>query len=291
LTSELEAEYHLALERAVRAGHDLLARGGSSLDAVTAAVIVLEDDPLFNAGHGAVFNAEGQHELDAAIMDGANLKAGAVAGLKRARNPILAARAVMEKTRHVLLVAEGADAFAESQGLEMVSPNYFYTESRWHSLTRMQERLRAGEMNSPVSDQDKHGTVGAVALDAAGNLAAATSTGGMTHKMVGRIGDTPIIGAGTYADNSTCAVSCTGDGEYFIRLAVAHEIASRIRYLGESMQVATAYVVMQALPALGGEGGVIAVDRGGNIAMPFNTSGMYRAAIDGDGRLTVGIHR
>lgn len=291
LTSELEADYHRALERAVRAGHDVLAGDGASLDAVTAAVIVLEDDPLFNAGHGAVFNAEGQHELDAAIMDGSNLKAGAVAGLKRARNPILAARAVMEKTRHVLLAAEGADAFAESQGLEMVSPNYFYTESRWRSLTRMQERLRVGEMNSPISDQDKHGTVGAVALDAAGNLAAATSTGGMTHKMVGRIGDTPIIGAGTYADNSTCAVSCTGDGEYFIRLAVAHEIASRIRYLGESMQVATAYVVMQALPALGGEGGVIAVDRGGNIAMPFNTSGMYRAAIDADGLLTVGIHR
>ena len=284
-----EADYLSALERAAYAGHHLLASGGSSLDAVTAAVLVLEDDPLFNAGHGAVFNASGEHELDAAIMDGNTLQAGCVAGLRRARNPVLVARAVMEKTPHVLLVAQAADAFAEAQGLNIVAPEYFHTENRRQAFTRMRERFNFGEA-TPLDDADRHGTVGAVALDAAGNLAAATSTGGYTHKMAGRVGDSPIIGAGTYADNATCAVSCTGDGEYFIRLAVAHEIASRMRYLKESLDDAARQVVREQLSRLGSSGGLLAIDGQGRIAMSFNTSGMYRAAIDVHGKFRVGIY-
>jgi beta-aspartyl-peptidase (threonine type) len=290
MTPEREHAYRVALEQSVNAGHAVLARGGSSLDAVTAAVLVLEDSPLFNAGKGAVFNAEGEHELDAAIMDGASRKAGAVAGLQRARNPILVARAVMEKTSHVMLSGAGAEAFAESQGLEIVSPDYFYTEGRWNALKKMQERLRQGGAGA-VSDEDKHGTVGAVALDQAGNVAAATSTGGHTHKMVGRVGDSPVIGAGTYADNATCAISCTGDGEFFIRLCLSHEIASRMRYRGESLQQAAEHVVMKELTAMGGTGGLLAIDARGNISMPFNTAGMYRAAKDAQGRVLVAIHR
>jgi beta-aspartyl-peptidase (threonine type) len=268
MTPEREHAYRVALEQSVNAGHAVLARGGSSLDAVTAAVLVLEDSPLFNAGKGAVFNAEGEHELDAAIMDGASRKAGAVAGLQRARNPILVARAVMEKTSHVMLSGAGAEAFAESQGLEIVSPDYFYTEGRWNALKKMQERLRQGGAGA-VSDEDKHGTVGAVALDQAGNVAAATSTGGHTHKMVGRV----------------------GDGEFFIRLCLSHEIASRMRYRGESLQQAAEHVVMKELTAMGGTGGLLAIDARGNISMPFNTAGMYRAAKDAQGRVLVAIHR
>ena len=289
LTNDREAAYRAALERAVRAGHDLLSRGGSSVDAVSAAVVVLEDDPLFNAGRGAVFNAAGEIEMDAAIMDGARLRAGAVAGVKRIRNPVLAARAVMEKTPCVMLGREGAEALALAEGLALVDASYFFTLNRWGALEREKSR-RASGVAVTASDEDRHGTVGAVALDRAGNLAAATSTGGHTHKMPGRIGDSPIIGAGTYADNATCAVSATGDGEYFICLAVAHEIASRMRYLSESLTDASHYVVMKTLPGVGGSGGLVAMDRQGNIAMPFNTGGMYRAAIDGRGRLSVAIH-
>ena len=289
LTNDREAAYRAALERAVRAGHDLLSRGGSSVDAVSAAVVVLEDDPLFNAGRGAVFNAAGEIEMDAAIMDGARLRAGAVAGVKRIRNPVLAARAVMEKTPCVMLGREGAEALALAEGLALVDASYFFTLNRWGALEREKSR-RASGVAVTASDEDPHGTVGAVALDRAGNLAAATSTGGHTHKMPGRIGDSPVIGAGTYADNATCAVSTTGDGEYFICLAVAHEIASRMRYLSESLTDASHYVVMKTLPGVGGSGGLVAMDRQGNIAMPFNTGGMYRAAIDGRGRLSVAIH-
>ena len=289
LTNDREAAYRAALERAVRAGHDLLSRGGSSVDAVSAAVVVLEDNPLFNAGRGAVFNAAGEIEMDAAIMDGARLRAGAVAGVKRIRNPVLAARAVMEKTPCVMLGREGAEALALAEGLALVDASYFFTLNRWGALEREKSR-RASGVAVTASDEDPHGTVGAVALDRAGNLAAATSTGGHTHKMPGRIGDSPVIGAGTYADNATCAVSTTGDGEYFICLAVAHEIASRMRYLSESLTDASHYVVMKTLPGVGGSGGLVAMDRQGNIAMPFNTGGMYRAAIDGRGRLSVAIH-
>ncbi|MES2353506.1 MAG: isoaspartyl peptidase/L-asparaginase [Pseudomonadota bacterium] len=291
LSQQQEGAYRAVLERIVRQAHDILAQGGTSLDAVTAAVVELENHHLFNAGYGAVFNASGQHELDAAVMDGATLEAGCVAGLKRAKNPVLVARTVMEKTRHIMLAGEGADTFAESQGLEMVSPDYFHTENRQRAFERVQQQLRANQPKAAISDEDKHGTVGAVALDAAGNLAAATSTGGHTHKMVGRIGDSPIIGAGTYADNETCAVSCTGDGEYFIRIAAAHDVASRMRYLSESIHDAALHVVTKTLPDLGGTGGLIAIDRRGNIAMPFNTSGMYRAAIDVTGDLSIGIYR
>jgi len=291
LSQQQETAYRVVLERIVRQAHDILVQGGTSLDAVTTAVIELENNPLFNAGHGAVFNAGGQHELDAAVMNGATLEAGCVAGLKRAKNPILVARSVMEKTRHVMLAGEGADTFAEAQGLSMVSPDYFHTENRRHAFERVQAQLRANESRAAISDEDKHGTVGAVALDAAGNLAAATSTGGHTNKMEGRIGDSPIIGAGTYADNETCAVSCTGDGEYFIRIAAAHDVASRMRYLSESIHDAALHVVTKTIPDLGGTGGLIAIDRHGNIAMPFNTTGMYRAAIDVAGDLSIGIYR
>ena len=290
LTRDREAVYRAALERAVRTGHDILARGGRSIDAVSAAVVMLEDDPLFNAGRGAVFNAAGEIEMDAAIMDGARLRAGAVAGVKRIRNPVLAARAVMEKTPHVMLGREAAEMLALAEGLPLVDAGYFFTQNRWDAFQR-QALIRAGGEAVSVSDEDRHGTVGAVALDQAGNLAAATSTGGHTHKMAGRIGDSPIIGAGTYADNATCAVSATGDGEYFICLVVAHEIASRMRYLAESLTDAASHVVRKTLVDAGGSGGVVAIDKLGNIAMPFNTDGMYRAAIDVAGRLTVGIHR
>jgi L-asparaginase / beta-aspartyl-peptidase len=288
LSSDREQAYRSGLEKAVRSGHSILANHGSSLDAVIAAVMALEDNPLFNAGHGAVFSAAGENELDAAIMDGATLKAGAVAGVKRVKNPVLAARAVMEKTPHIMLAGPGADAFAAMQRLAIVDPDYFYTQARWDALQRATAGRRGN--GEPLSEEDKHGTVGAVALDAAGNLAAATSTGGHTHKLPGRVGDTPIIGAGTYADNRACAISATGDGEYFIRLNAGHEIAARVRFLGEPLQQAAEFV-LQELEQLGGSGGVVAVDRQGHIAMPFNTQGMYRAAIDTDGRLYVAIHR
>ena len=259
---------------------------GSALDAVTLAVELLEDCPLFNAGHGAVFTHAETHELDAAVMDGATLRAGAVGCVTRVRRPVRAARAVMEHTDHVLLVGAGAEALAQRLGLELVPPNYFSTDARREQLHRAQAADKtlldhdalslAGQAAAPLDEGRKLGTVGAVALDARGNLAAATSTGGMTNKQPGRVGDSPLIGAGTYADNRTAAVSCTGTGEMFIRTVAAFDVCARMAYGGLSLQAAAEQVVMNALPAIAGRGGLIALDAQGNLSMPFNTEGMYR---------------
>ena len=274
MSAALERRYRGALERALAAGHAVLAAGGSSLDAVCAAVVELEDSPLFNAGRGAVYNAEGRHEMDAGVMDGATLAAGAVAAVGRVRNPVLAARAVMEKSRHVLLVGPGAERFAARQGLRMEKREYFATRARLLALKR--------------NVQGHHGTVGAVARDIAGNLAAATSTGGYTGKLPGRVGDSPVVGAGVYADNAACAVSGTGLGEAFIRAVLAHDVAARMRYGGEAL-AAAARKALAAVAALGGDGGLIAVDRRGRVVMPFNSEGMYRACVDAAGRKTVSL--
>jgi beta-aspartyl-peptidase (threonine type) len=281
LTPELEAEIRAALDAAIDAGDAVLRAGGPALDAVSAAVVVLEDSPHFNAGKGAVFNAEGINELDASIMDGATLRAGAVAGLHRVRNPIRLARAVMEHSRHVMLIGDGAEAFARTVGVELVDPGYFRTEHRWEALQKARAAEEEGA-STPLPSSAYFGTVGAVALDAQGRLAAATSTGGMTNKRWGRVGDAPILGAGTYA-NAHCAVSATGWGEFFIRLAVAHDICARIEYRGDGVAEAAGEVVMKRVPALGGDGGVIALDAEGEISMPFNTAGMYRAWRKPDG--------
>ncbi len=274
MSATLRRRYEHALERALDAGAAGLARGGSSLDAVCAAVVALEDSPLFNAGRGAVYNAEGRHELDAGVMDGATLRAGAVGAVSRIRNPVLAARAVMEKSRHVLLVGRGAERFAARHGLKMERAPYFATRSRLMALKRKLE--------------SHHGTVGAVARDRAGNLAAATSTGGYTGKLPGRVGDSPIVGAGVYADNESCAVSGTGLGEAFIRAVLAHDVAARMRYGGEGM-AAAARAALATVARLGGDGGMIAIDRRGRIVMPFNSEGMYRAALDRSGKRHVAI--
>lgn len=282
-----QAAYHDALRAVLLPPQQLLAAGGSALDAVTLAVELLEDCPLFNAGHGAVFTHDETHELDAAVMDGATLRAGAIACVSRVRRPVRAARAVMEDSDHVLFAGAGAEEFARRQGLEMVEPSYFSTEARREQLKRALGTDRAvldhdgaalafRTPASPLEERGKMGTVGAVAVDAHGNVAAATSTGGMTNKQPGRIGDSPLIGAGTYADNATAAISCTGTGEMFIRLAVAHDICARMRYAGLSLEQAAEIVVQEALPAIGGRGGLVAVDRHGNVSMPFNTEGMYR---------------
>jgi beta-aspartyl-peptidase (threonine type) len=297
---ERQAEYRAALTEALRAGHAVLARGGTSLDAVEAAINVMEDNPLFNAGRGAVITAEGRIELDAAIMDGATLKAGAVAGLHTVRNPIDLARAVMERSPHVMMIGEGAETFARQNGLQMVEESYFMTPNRrqqWERM-RMQDSLRADSAaragrtsGYAVPDERKWGTVGAVALDQHGNLAAGTSTGGMMMKRFGRVGDVPIIGAGTYANNRSCAVSATGHGEFFIRNTVAHSICALMEYGGLPLQAAADSIVMRQLVAQQGEGGVIAMDRQGNFTMPFNSSGMFRGRIDDAGNVTVGIFR
>jgi beta-aspartyl-peptidase (threonine type) len=281
-TPAREAEYHTALGRALRAGQDILQAGGTSLDAVVAAVQVLEDNPLFNAGRGSVIAAHGECELDASLMDGGDLRAGAVTGLRHVRNPILLARLVMERSEHVMLAGAGAEEFALEQGLEPVPNSYFVTERR-----RLE--LDAALHGAQVGIESVKGTVGAVAIDDHGNLAAATSTGGMTAKRWGRVGDSPIIGAGTYAANDCCAVSATGHGEFFIRAAVAHEIASLVRHAGHPVTEAARIVVQDQLRRLGGEGGVIAIGRDGSIAMPFNSSGMLRGSIDRDGRLSTAI--
>ena len=285
LTPETDRLYRAGLERAVRAGFEMLDKDGSSLDAVTTAVQVLEDDPLFNAGRGAVLSASGLHELDASIMDGRDLAAGAVSGVRHVRSPIVLARQVMEHSPHVMLAGEGAEEFAREQGLELVPNSHFTTGRRQHELELLlQGKKQAGR-------EALMGTVGAVALDAHGNLAAATSTGGMTGKKWGRVGDSPIIGAGTYAANDCCAVSATGHGEFFIRAAVAHEIASLVRYRGLDVKQAADEVVMQQLVRMGGSGGVVAVGRDGRIAMPFNSEGMLRAAMDSRGMLVTGLLR
>jgi L-asparaginase / beta-aspartyl-peptidase len=283
LTPERRRAFHDALEAALRAGFATMQRGGASLDAVVAAVKVLEDDPLFNAGRGSVMAADGQHELDASIMDGRDLRAGSVTGIRHVRNPVDLARLVMDRSPHVMLSGPGADEFALEQGLAPVPNDYFSTERRRAELER---HLRG---DASPGDEAVLGTVGAVALDSNGNLAAATSTGGMTGKKWGRVGDSPIIGAGTYAANDCCAVSATGHGEYFIRAAVAHEIASLMRYRGMNVREAADEVVMKQLVKLGGSGGVIAVGRDGSIAMPFNSPGMLRGAMDSGGRMETAI--
>ena len=285
LSEEQEASIRAALTAAVEAGHQILTEGGSSLDAVTAAVRLLEDAPEFNAGRGAVLTFDGTVELDASIMDGATLDAGAVAGVTGVRHPIEAARRVMTESPHVMLVGSGAEAFARAKALEFMDPDWFITEFRLEQLRAIQARQQSATQLS----ENWFSTVGAVAVDADGNVAAATSTGGMSNKRWGRVGDSPIIGAGTYADNRACAVSATGHGEYFIRHAVAHEICARVRLTGVGLADAADAVVNQVLREAGGDGGVIAVDPAGNISMPFNTPGMYRAAIDVDGRLQVAI--
>jgi L-asparaginase / beta-aspartyl-peptidase len=300
MTPELEKQYREKLTEALEAGYKVLSSNGSGLDAVEAAIRIMEDSPLFNAGKGAVFTSEGTNELDSSIMDGRTLGAGAVAGLKHIRNPISLARMVMERSPHVMMVGEGAEAFARQQGVEMMPEKYFYTERRWQELQRTKAEEKQKQTSPPKKssrahtfppdEEGRHGTVGAVALDAAGNLAAGTSTGGITNKRFGRVGDSPIIGAGTYADNNTCAVSATGDGEYFIRAAVAHDISALVGYKGLSVQHA-ADQVLDKVKRIGGTGGVIVLDREGNFAAPFNTAGMYRGHIGPDGKAVVEIYK
>lgn len=279
------ASYRAGLAEALDAGYAVLERGGSSLDAVTTAVRILEDNPLFNAGRGAVLTHEGQAELDASIMTGHDLKAGAVAGVKRIRHPIDLARKVMEDSPHVMLYGAGAEEFASSRGFEFVPNESFITPQRQRQL----ERVLQGR-TQPRNELSGLGTVGAVAIDAAGNLAAATSTGGMTNKRWGRIGDAPIIGAGTYANNASCAVSATGHGEYFIRSVVAYDVCALMEYKGYSLDRAATEVVKGKLVERGGEGGIIAVDRAGNIALEFNSPGMFRGMRDSAGRREIAIY-
>lgn len=288
-SEERVGDIRATLERAARSGHEVLAGGGTSLDAVTRAVLVLEDSPHFNAGRGAVFNAEGKNELDASIMDGATRKAGAVAAVHNVRNPVLLARAVMTDSEHVMLMGEGAEVFARQQGIAFEPDDYFHTEYRWQQLQRAKSGDQAGRTFLSETPERWFSTVGAVALDRHGNLAAATSTGGMTNKRWGRVGDSPIIGAGTYADNRSCAVSATGHGEFFIRATVARDICARVQYTGASLAEAADAVVRGELVEMGGAGGIIAVDPTGKVSLVFNTSGMYRASIDAEGRLYVAI--
>ena len=288
LSDEKEQAIRETLSRALKAGHERLAKGDTAVSAVEAAIIVLEDSPLFNAGHGAVFNSVGAHELDAAIMDGRTRNAGAIAGVSHIRNPILLASEVMTASPHVMLAGAGAEEFAVSQGFELVDNDYFSTEFRRQQLERAQAEQTS--RNSLPPPELRLGTVGAVALDQNGNIAAGTSTGGMTNKRFGRIGDVPVVGAGTYADNATCAVSATGHGEYFIRSVVAHDIAALMRYSGKSLQEAVDTVVLEKLVEFGGSGGVISINRQGDIVMEHNTPGMYRGAIDTRGQLTTAIY-
>jgi len=303
MSPERENAYKAALDKALQTGNDILKSGGTALDAVEATVRSMEDDPLFNAGKGAIFTNEGKNELDAAIMDGKTLEAGSVAGVTIIRNPITAARAVMEKSPHVMMTGAGAEKYAKQQGLEIVDPSYFYTEERWRGLqkAKQQDSLKMyldhadttnrGMLKQWENKDYKYGTVGAVALDRYGNLAAATSTGGMTNKKFGRVGDAPIIGAGTYANNNTVAISGTGWGEYFIRLVMAKSISDMMEFGKMKLNVAADEMVMKKLPALGGDGGLIAVDKQGNIAMPFCTEGMYRGYIKNTGEKVIKIYK
>lgn len=298
LSEEQQKEYTQALDSALLAGEAILKNGGSAIDAVEAAIIVLEDCPLFNAGKGAVFTHDGHNELDAAIMNGENLECGAVTGVRRIKNPIGLARKVMEKSEFILLQAQGAEEFAKEQGIAWVDTSYFFTQHRWEQLqeaieddkTELDHSEKKKASIHPTPREEKYGTVGCVALDIHGNLAAGTSTGGLTNKRYGRIGDSPIIGSGTYADNATCAVSCTGKGEDFIRLNVAHEIASMMRYAKADLKSACDSVVMKKLKAIKGRGGCIAIDRDGNIAMPFTTTGMFRGSIDVNGERKIALY-
>jgi len=287
MTAELQAQYEQGLADALAAGYAILEKGGSSLDAVEAAVMSLEDFPLFNAGRGAVFNNEGAHEMDAAIMYGKDLSAGAVSGVSSIKNPVHLARVIMERSGHVLLSGEGAEKFAAQQGMSFEEAAYFYNDMRYK---QWQEAMAEDRVQMDHSDK-KFGTVGAVALDQHGNLAAATSTGGMTNKKFGRVGDSPVIGAGTYANDNTCAISCTGHGELFMRAVVAHDISCLVEYKGLSLKEACDIVVYDKLVKIGGEGGLVAVDKNGNIEMPFNSEGMYRAMANSDGAKEIKIYK
>nr|WP_099033339.1 isoaspartyl peptidase/L-asparaginase [Lacimicrobium alkaliphilum] len=292
MSAEKEQLYRAKLEQAVKAGHALLAQGASSMDAVIAAVQIMEQSELFNAGKGAVYTYEGEHELDASIMWGKDRQAGAVAGVKTIKSPIALARAVMEQSDHVMLSGKGAEDFADTLGLEKVENQYFDTPARFEQLQDARKTLKLDKtaQADPLRLDYKFGTVGAVAVDKDGNLAAATSTGGMTAKRWGRIGDSPVIGSGTFADNRSCAVSATGHGEYFIRYNVAADICARVAYQNISAEEAANEVIHQVLKPAGGTGGVIVIDSKGNISQPFNTQGMYRASIDTAGQLEVGIY-
>ena len=299
MTDSLEKAYKDKLEEAIRVGHEILANGGTSMEAVQRTINVMEDSPLFNAGKGAVFTNAETNELDASIMDGKTLKAGAVAGVTTVKNPINLAWEVMENSEHVMMAGKGAELFAEERGMEIVDPEYFYTENRFQSLQRLKDNEseeteldhdQSAAFVDPFIKDSKYGTVGAVALDKNGNLAAGTSTGGMTNKKWGRIGDAPIIGAGTYANNKTAAISATGWGEFFIRGVVAHDISALMEYKRLSLEDAAHEVIQNKIPDLGGNGGIIAIDFQGNIAMEFNTAGMYRAHMNKDGDLEIAIY-
>ncbi len=298
MTDSLEAAYKEVLTIAVTTGYSILNNGGSSLDAIAASIKIMEDSPLFNAGKGAVFTHHETNELDASVMVGHTLDAGAVSGVTRVKNPIDLAIKIMTDSPHVMLSGEGAEQFASENGIELVDPSYFYTENRFRSLQRIKESERTeldhdgkiSFINSEIKNS-KFGTVGAAALDKHGNLAAGTSTGGMTNKKWNRIGDAPIIGAGTYANNATCAVSSTGWGEYFIRAVVAHDISALMEYKGLSLENAAREVIQKKVPALGGDGGIVAIDKDGNMVAEFNTSGMYRASINAHGEINIGIYK
>ncbi len=290
MTPELQAQYEDALKCAVETGFRALENGGSALDAVEAAVTVLEDFPLFNAGKGSVFNNKGSHEMDAAIMSGSDLNAGTVCGIKSVANPIQVARKVMEESGHVMLMGDGALEFAKSQGFEVKNEDYFFTQQRYNQWQEAMAENKVQLDHTEKSDK-KFGTVGAVALDKNGNLAAATSTGGLTNKKFGRIGDSPVVGAGTYANNDTCAISCTGVGELFIRKVVGHNISCRMAFLGETLQKACDVLVHDELVKIGGEGGLVAIDKNGNIYMPFNSEGMYRASMSSSGTQEILIYK
>ncbi len=295
MSDSLEKAYKAVLTEAINVGHEVLKNGGTAMEAVTTTINVMEDSPLFNAGKGAVFTHEETNELDASVMDGETLNAGAVAGVTRVKNPIDLALAVMNDSPHVMLSGQGAETFAEEKGFNLVDPSYFYTERRFQSLKRVKEREQENQISAAFQDSfikdSKFGTVGCAALDKYGNLAAGTSTGGMTNKRWNRIGDAPIIGAGTYANNATCAVSSTGWGEYFIRAMVAHDISAMMEYKGVSLQEAASEVIQKKVPELGGDGGIVAIDKDGNIAMEFNTAGMYRAHMNSEGELILRIYK
>ncbi|MUP43780.1 isoaspartyl peptidase/L-asparaginase family protein [Christiangramia aestuarii] len=294
MSDSLEAAYKAKLEEAIKTGHEILANGGTALEAVQRTINVMENSPLFNSAKGAVFTNEGKNELDASIMDGKTLNAGAVAGVTNVKNPINLAYEVMVNSEHVLLSGKGAEQFAKEQGLEIVDPEYFYTEKRYKAMERARERDKEKTNKTafydPFIKDEKFGTVGCTALDKDGNLAAGTSTGGMSNKKYNRIGDSPIIGAGTYANNKTCAISSTGWGEYFIRGVVAYDISAMMEYKGLSLQEAASEVIQKKQPELGGNGGIIAIDHEGNVAMEFNTAGMYRASMNKNGELEIGIY-
>ncbi len=298
MTDSLEKAYKLKLEEAIRVGHEILENGGTAMEAVTKTINIMEDSPLFNAGKGAVFTHDETNELDASVMDGATLDAGAVAGVTTIKNPINLALEVMNNSPHVLLAGKGAEIFAQERGFEIMDPSYFFTENRFQSLQRVKEKeLKTASVSSsspssfdPYIKNSKFGTVGCAALDKNGNLAAGTSTGGMTNKRWNRIGDAPIIGAGTYANNATCAVSSTGWGEYFIRAMVAHDISAMMEYKGVSLEEAAVEVIQNKVPELGGNGGIVAIDKDGNVSMEFNTAGMYRAHMNAEGVLVIGIY-